>query len=217
MGLSDNIKKIEAYDVSHISGSYAVASCIVFTNLGPQKKEYRLFNIPKDLSGNDVGSIEHVLERRIKYYENPQIRPDVILIDGGKTQLSYSQSVVNKSEYESIKVISIVKGSNRVRATETILSQDGIIELDKYSKAYLVLQEMRDESHRFAITAQRKKKRVSIKRSQLDEINGIGEVLKKRLILKYKSIKNIKSSNIEDLMTVKGINAKMAKLIKKNF
>ena len=123
MGLSDSIKKIEAYDVSHISGSHAVASCIVFTKLGPQKKEYRLFNIPKDLSGNDVGSIKHVLERRIKYYENPEIRPDVILIDGGKTQLSYSQSVINKSEYKSIKVISIVKGSNRVRATETILSQ----------------------------------------------------------------------------------------------
>jgi excinuclease ABC subunit C len=73
---------------------------------------------------------------------------------------------------------------------------------------------MRDESHRFAITAQRKKKRGSIKKSQLDEIDGVGEVLKKRLILKYKSLKNIKSSNIEDLMTVKGINAKIAKLIK---
>ena len=215
MGLSDSIKKIEAYDVSHISGSHAVASCIVFTKLGPQKKEYRLFNIPKDLSGNDVGSIKHVLERRIKYYENPEIRPDVILIDGGKTQLSYSQSVINKSEYKSIKVISIVKGSNRVRATETILSQGGIIELDKYSKAYLVLQEMRDESHRFAITAQRKKKRGSIKKSQFDEIDGIGEVLKKRLILKYKNIKNIKSLNIDELMTVKGINAKIAELIKK--
>jgi excinuclease ABC subunit C len=214
MGLSDSIKKIEAYDVSHISGSHAVASCIVFTKLGPQKKEYRLFNIPKDLSGNDVGSIEHVLERRIKYYENPEIRPDVILIDGGKTQLSYSQSVIDKSKYKNIKVISIVKGSNRVRATETILSQGGIIELDKYSKAYLVLQEMRDESHRFAITAQRKKKRGSIKKSQLDEIDGIGEVLKKRLILKYQNINNIKSAKIEDLMTVKGINAKIAKQIK---
>ena len=214
MGLSDNIKKIEAYDVSHISGSHAVASCIVYTNIGPQKKEYRLFNIPKDLSGNDVGSIKHVLERRIKYYENPEIRPDVILIDGGKTQLSFSQSVLNKSEYRSIKVISIVKGFNRVRATETILSQGGIIELDKYSKAYLVLQEMRDESHRFAIIAQRKKKRGAIKKSKLDDIFGIGTVIKNRLLYKYKSIKTIQSANIEDLMTVKGINVKIAKLIK---
>lgn len=215
MGLLDNVKKIEAYDISHISGSHAVASCIVFTKMGPQKKEYRLFNIPKDLSGNDVGSLEHALERRMKYYENPEIRPDIILIDGGNTQLSFSQSVINKSKYKNIKVISIVKGANRVRATETILSHSGIIELDKYSKAYLVLQEMRNESHRFAITAQRKKKRGSIKKSQLDEINGIGEVLKKRLFLKYKNVKNIKSANIDDLMTVKGINAKIAELIKR--
>ena len=214
LALDKKIKKIEAYDVSHISGSHAVASCIVFSNLGPQKKEYRLFNIPKDLSGNDVGSIEHVLERRIKYYENPAIRPDVILIDGGKTQLSFSQSVINKSRYKNIKVISIVKGSNRIRATETILSQDGVIQLDKYSKSYLLLQEMRDESHRFAITAQRKKKRGNIKKSELDNINGIGNILKKRLILKYKNIKNIKSAKIEDLMTVNGISAKIAKLIK---
>ena len=217
MNLSANIKKIEAYDVSHISGSHAVASCIVFTNLGPQKKEYRLFNIPDSLSGNDVGSLEHILERRTKYYEDPDIRPDIILVDGGNTQLSFSQMVINKSKYKNIKVISIVKGAKRVRATETILSQDGIIELDKYSKAYLVLQEMRNESHRFAITAQRKKKRGNIKKSKLDEIDGIGEVLKRRLITNFKSIKNIKKANKEDLMTVRGINDKIAELIKNNF
>jgi excinuclease ABC subunit C len=89
----------------------------------------------------------------------PNIKPDIILIDGGKTQLKYSKSVIDKSIYNDIEVISIVKGSNRVRATETILADSGVVELDKYSKAYLVLQEMRDESHRFAITAQRKKKR----------------------------------------------------------
>ncbi len=217
MNLSANIKKIEAYDVSHISGSHAVASCIVFTNLGPQKKEYRLFNIPDSLSGNDVGSLEHILKRRTKYYEDPDIRPDIILVDGGNTQLSFSQMVINKSKYKNIKVISIVKGAKRVRATETILSQDGIIELDKYSKAYLVLQEMRNESHRFAITAQRKKKRGNIKKSKLDEIDGIGEVLKRRLITNFKSIKNIKKANKEDLMTVRGINDKIAELIKNNF
>ena len=168
------------------------------------------------MSGNDVGSLQHVLERRIKYYENPKIKPDVILIDGGRNQLNFTQSVIDSSEYDDIKIISIVKGSNRVRATETILSNYGIIELEKYSKAYLLLQEIRDESHRFAITAQRKKKRGSIKRSKLDQINGVGQVLKRRLILKYKNIQNIKEANIKDLMTVKGISDKIAKLIIKN-
>ncbi len=210
----NDINKIEAYDVSHISGDHAVASCVVFSNKGACKKEYRLFNIPKELSGNDVGSLEHVIERRLKYYKNPEVKPSLILIDGGKNQLNYVHSVIDKSNYRDIKVISIVKGINRIRATETILSHDGSVEFDKYSKAYLLLQEIRDESHRFAIAAQRKKKRVSIKKSKLDIIDGIGIVLKKRLILKFKSLKNIKLANIDELMTVKGINDKIATSIK---
>ena len=207
------INKIEAYDVSHISGENGVASSIVFTKTGPEKKNYRLFNIPNHLSGNDVGSLEHVLERRIKYFDDPKIRPDLLLIDGGKTQLKFVNSVLDKSKHRDLKAISIVKGSNRIRATETIISRDGILELDKNSKAFLILQEMRDESHRFAIQAQRKKKRKTISKSQLDSIKGIGNILKKRLLKKFKSIKNIKGANLADLMTVEGINEKMAKLI----
>ena len=214
IGYKKNIKKIEAYDVSHISGNHAVASCIVFSNEGPCKKEYRIFNIPKELSGNDVGSLEHVMQRRIKYYDNKDTKPDLILIDGGINQLNFSQSVIHNSEHNDIKVISIVKGINRIRATETVLSKDGIIEFNKDSKGYLLLQEIRDESHRFAINAQRKKKNAKNRKSQLDKIEGIGEVLKKRLLLNFKSLKNIKSAKIEDLMTVKGINAKIAQLIK---
>jgi excinuclease ABC subunit C len=214
MGLMIPIKRIEAYDVSHISGDHAVASCIVFSKSGPSNKDYRLFNIPKELSGNDVGSLKHVIERRLKYYQDKETRPDIILIDGGKTQLKFAASVIKGSKHKDIKVISIVKGSDRVRATETILSEAGIIEFDKYSKAFLLLQEARDESHRFAIIAQRKKKRGRIKKSKLDEIDGIGEVIKKRLLSKYKSIKIIRRVNIDDLMTVKGINAKIAKQIK---
>ena len=207
------INKIEAYDVSHISGENGVASSIVFTKTGPDKKNYRLFNIPNRLSGNDVGSLKHVLERRIKYFDDPKIKPDLLLIDGGKTQLKFVNSVLDKSKYKDLKAISIVKGSNRIRATETIISKQGILELDKNSKAFLILQEMRDESHRFAIQAQRKKKRRTISRSQLDSIKGIGNILKKRLLQKFKSIKNIKEANLDDLMTVEGINEKMAKLI----
>jgi len=214
LGYKRNMKKIEAYDVSHISGNHAVASCVVFSNEGPCKKEYRTFNIPKALSGNDVGSLEHVIQRRIKYYDNQDTKPDLILIDGGSNQLNFSQSVIHNSEHNDIKVLSIVKGINRIRATETVLSKDGIIEFNKDSKGYLLLQEIRDESHRFAVNAQRKKKNAKNRKSQLDNIEGIGEVLKKRLLLNFKSLKNIKSANIEDLMTVKGINVKIAQLIK---
>jgi len=214
IGLKVPIKRIEAYDVSHISGDHAVASCIVFSDSGPSNKDYRLLNIPKELSGNDVGSLKHVMERRLKYYKDKETQPDIILIDGGRTQLKFATSVIKASKYKDIKVISIVKGSDRVRATETVLSEEGIIEFNKYSKAFLLLQEARNESHRFAIIAQRKKKRGGIKKSKLDDIDGIGKVIKKRLLSKYKSIKMIKTVNVDDLMTVKGINAKIAKLIK---
>ena len=211
------IKKIEGYDISHISGDNAVASCVVFSNLGSLKNNYRLFNIPNYLSGNDIGSLEHVIERRLKYYDNPDIRPDLILIDGGKIQLKFVQKVISKSKYKDLCVISIVKGSNRMRATETILSKNGIVELDKQSKAFLLLQEIRNESHRFALQAQRKKRRDKITKSKLDDINGIGKILKQRLLKKFKNIKNIKSTSIKDLMTVKGINEKIAIEIKKSF
>ena len=208
------INKIEAYDVSHISGENGVASCVVYTKTGPDKKSYRLFNIPNVLSGNDVGSLEHVLKRRIKYFDDPKTKPDLLLIDGGKTQLKFVNAVLENSNHKDLKAISIVKGNKRIRATETIIGRDGILELDKNSKAFLVLQEMRDESHRFAIQAQRKKKRKTIRKSKLDSIDGVGAILKKRILQKYKSIKNIRSTDIKDLMTIKGINEKIAKAIK---
>ncbi len=213
LGMKD-INKIEGYDVSHMSGNNAVASCVVYSKKGPSKKNYRLFNIPKNISGNDIGSLQHVIERRLKYYDNPEAKPNLILIDGGDSQLKFVNNIINNSDHSNINVISIVKGSKRVRATETIISKNGIIELDKYSKAYLLLQEIRDESHRFAIQAQRKKKRNKITKSELDKIKGIGNILKTRLLRKFKSVKKVKLASLDDLMTVEGINEKIANSIK---
>ena len=140
------------------------------------------------------------------------IKPELIVIDGGKTQLKFTRSIIKASIHNDIKVISIAKGGNRVRATETIFSNNGIVEFDKYSKSYLLLQEMRDEAHRFAISAQRKKN--TIKKSKLDLVPGIGPVLKRRLLNKFKNIKSISETSIEDLMTLNGINEKIAQEIK---
>ena len=158
--------------------------------------------------------MENVLNRRLKYFDDKDIKPDLIVIDGGKTQLKFTRSIIKASIHNDIKVISIAKGGNRVRATETIFSANGVVEFDKYSKSYLLLQEMRDEAHRFAISAQRKKKKNTIKKSKLDLVPGIGQVLKRRLLNKFKNIKSVSDASIEDLMTINGINEKIAQEIK---
>jgi excinuclease ABC subunit C len=215
LGLSNDINRIETFDVSHFSGDSAIASCVVFSRMGCFKEGYRLFNIPKEFSGNDIGSLENVINRRLKYFDNKNLKPDLIVIDGGKTQLKFTRSIIKNSAHSDIKVISIAKGSNRARATETILSANGVVEFDRYSKSYLLLQEMRDEAHRFAINAQRNKKKSTIRKSKLDRVPGIGPVLKQRLLNKYKKIKSISEASIEDLMTINGINEKIAQQIKK--
>ena len=213
----NSLNLIETYDVSHISGTHAVTSCVVFNSDGPEKNSYRSFNIPIDLAGDDIGSLKHTLERRIKRYENEYAIPDLILIDGGTNQLNAIQNLLSNSNHKNIKVISIVKGKGRVKATETILSKKGILEIDNKSSAYLLLQEMRDEAHRFAINAQRKKKNKTIKYSELDAIEGVGKKTKQILIKEFKSIKKIKSLSIQELKAIKYINQKTAVSIYNTF
>ena len=203
---------IEGFDISHHSGKNAVASAVRFSSHGPEKNNYRLFNIPNEFSGNDIGSIRNVLERRIKKKSiNPL--PDIILIDGGKLQLKAALSTFSVLAKKSPIVLSIVKGSKRVRSTETILSKEGIIEISKDSPGFLLLQQIRDESHRFAIANNRKKKNKSIKKSSLDNIKGLGPKKKKDLMNYFQSIKSIKSASLNDLCKVSGISIKLAKEI----
>ncbi len=203
---------IEGFDISHHSGKNAVASAVRFSSNGPEKKNYRLFNIPNKLSGNDLASISHVLERRIKKNSiNPL--PDIILIDGGKLQLKAALNTFSVLSKKSPMILSIVKGSKRVRSTETILSKGGIIEMSKDSPGFLLLQQIRDESHRFAISCNRKKKNKSIKRSSLDAIKGLGPQKRKALMNYFKSIQAIKTASVVDICKVSGINIKLAKKI----
>ena len=109
-----------------------------------------------------------------------------------------------------------MKGSKRVRSTETILSKDGIIEMPKNSAGFKMLQQIRDESHRFAINSNRNKKKKSVKFSSLDSLSGVGSIRKKKLIKTFKSLKAIKEASVEELCMVEGISINIAKEIKKN-
>ena len=189
-----------------------VGSCVVFADSGASKKDYRLFNIPNDIAGNDVASMEHVISRRLKYYE--EHRPDLILIDGGRTQLNFTNRILKKFDMKKILVLGIAKGKGRVRATETIYTNKGVLEIDPHSESFKLLNELRDESHRFAINASRKKIRKINKYSSLDSVKGIGPITKKALLKKFKSLKAMKKASKDDLMTIKNINETMASEIK---
>ena len=143
--------------------------------------------------------------------------PDIILIDGGKAQLNSALGVFNSSNTSKPILLSIVKGAKRVRATETILSEQGILEIPINSPGFNLLQQVRDESHRFAITGNRRKQNKTIKYSALDQIAGLGLVKKRNLLNYFKSLDRIKSTNINDLCMVDGISYKLALKIKEAF
>ena len=213
LGLPTSEIKIEGIDVSHHSGSHAVASIVRFSNQGAEKKSYKLYNIPKEYSGNDVGSIAHVLKRRLQRRDEYPL-PDILLVDGGKPQLNAALKTFSAIDCKPPVVLSIVKGSNRIRATETILSEHGIIEFPSASAGFILLQQVRDESHRFAITSNRKKKNKAVKYSILDSVSGLGPSKKNNLLKEFKSLAAIRNSSINELCRTEGISIKIAERIK---
>ncbi|MDB9770293.1 excinuclease ABC subunit UvrC [Gammaproteobacteria bacterium] len=214
LGLDKKNLLIEGYDVSHHAGKYAVASAVKFSNLGPEKKLYKLYNIDPLYAGNDSGSIRHVLHRRLqKVIQNPL--PDIILIDGGLAQLNAALSAFTANHITQPIILSIVKGAKRVRATETILSKQGILEIPVNSPGFNLLQQIRDESHRFAITSNRKKKNKSIRSSILDQIDGLGLKRKKNLLNHFKSLKKLRTASLNEICMVQGISIKLGTKIHK--
>jgi len=201
---------LEALDISHHSGSNPKGSIISLSKNGFKRSNYRIYNIPNELAGNDVASLGYMIDKRI---QSNRKYPDIILIDGGKHQLNFGHKALKKYS-QNIHVLAIVKGQGRIRATETILSKNGILEVDKNSQIFLLLQKARDEAHRFAIRANRRAQAKATKKSALDQIMGIG-IRRKNLLLKhFGSIMRIKEANIEDLSAVKGINHSLAIRIK---
>ena len=212
LGLRKSNLTIEGYDISHLSGSNAVSSCVRFDEDGANKKLYRIYNIPIELSGDDIGSLAYTLKKRVLSKQKRPL-PNIILIDGGHLQLKAILNVFDSLNIKSPLVLSIVKGSKRVRASETILSREGIIEMPKESSGFRLLQEVRDESHRFALQASRKRKQKEFECSELNLIEGVGPTLRKRLLKKFKNIDNIRNASDHDLRLVQGVSKKLCERI----
>jgi len=214
LGLQQSNLTIEGYDVSHLSGSNAVSSCVRFDKGGANKKLYRSYNIPSEFSGDDIGSLTYTLNKRVLSIQKRSL-PNIILIDGGYPQLNAILNVFDSLNVKSPTILSIVKGSKRIRSSETILSRDGVIEMPKDSAGFRLLQQVRDESHRFALHSSRKKKLKELQYSELNLIKGVGPIIKNRLLKKFKNIKNIRNASAHDLLSVQGVSKKLCEQIQR--
>ncbi len=211
---------VEVYDNSHIQGSYSVGSLISFGAEGFIKKRYRKFNIKstKIKSGDDYGMLKEVLERRFsRIIENKKqtdvIIPDLVIVDGGKGQYSVSRKVLDNFGFHDIPIIAIAKGKNRNQGDETFIHETNNIKLSKREPLLFFLQRLRDEAHRFAISSHRMKRKKSLSKSLLDEINGIGRIRKRALLNYFGSARAIESASFDDIKSVDGIKSSVAKKI----
>ena len=210
--IKQDLKKIECYDISHHSGKNAIAGCTVYTSDGKARGEYRTYNISKSNSGNDIGSMIELIERRFLKRERKEL-PDLIIIDGGKVHL---ETIIKKLEESSIKanIISISKGVRRKASFDTIhLSNGKSFSVDRTQVFHQFIQEIRDETHRFSIEAQKRKMRKTSIQSSLDDLYGVGTFRKKQLLRYFGSVDQLKRAGIDDLLKVDGIGKKVAQNI----
>ena len=216
--LKFNVNLIEVYDNSHIQGADSVGALIAFGKDGFIKKRYRKFNIKSEsVKGDDYGMMKEVLKRRfaraLKDETSTKALPDLVLIDGGKGQYSVSREVLNDLGLHELPIIAIAKGKNRNAGDETFFHDGKKFKFQKNDPTLFFLQRLRDESHRFAISAHRAKRRRNLSKSLLDQISGIGRGRKRALLNHFGSAKSVEAASFEDLKSVEGIEEKVAKKI----
>ncbi len=214
VGLQELPKRIECFDISHTQGERTVASCVVFDHQGPVKSDYRRFNINGIQAGDDYGAMKQVLQRRYRrVLENDDKLPDVVLIDGGKGQLSVAVEVLEDFQLaEQIRLVAVSKGPERRAGEEQIhlLARPYPIRLGGASPASHLIQRIRDEAHRFAIIGHRSRRDKARTRSVLEEIEGIGEGRRQELLRFFGGIHEVRRAGIEELARVPGISRKLA-------
>ena len=216
--LKFNVNTIEVYDNSHVQGSDSVGALITFGEEGFVKKRYRKFNIKSQaVMGDDYGMMKEVLKRRfsraLKEESATLGLPDLVLIDGGKGQYSVSRETLNDLGLHELPIIAIAKGKNRNAGNETFFHDGKTFKFKKNDPTLFFLQRLRDESHRFAISAHRAKRGKKLSKSLLDQITGVGRGRKRALLNHFGSAKSVEAASFEDLKSVEGIEEKVAKKI----
>jgi excinuclease ABC subunit C len=216
--LKNNVSLVEVYDNSHIQGTSSVGAMVTFGNEGFIKKRYRKFDIKtKNSEQDDYAMLREVLNRRFKRAilkkENYLTFPDLLLIDGGKGQYSTAREVLNELGLYDIPIIAIAKGKLRNSGNETFFYNEKIFKFEKNDPTLFFLQRLRDEAHRFVINAHRAKRQKGIRRSLLDQINGIGSIRKRALLNHFGSAKAVESASFDEIKSVEGVEEKVAKKI----
>lgn len=215
---STPIKRMECFDISHTMGESTVASCVVFNREGPDKSEYRRYNIKGITPGDDYAAMKQALTRRFDKVNAQGKIPDIVFIDGGLGQLRMAQEVVNE-KFVGIEVvptlIGVAKGESRKPGLETLIFGDTeeSFSLPDDSPALHLIQHIRDESHRFAITGHRNKRQKTRNTSSLESIPGIGPKRRKALLQYLGGIQQVKGASVAELAKVPGISPEMAQTI----
>ena len=216
--LKNNISLVEVYDNSHIQGTNSVGAMVTFGDEGFIKKRYRKFDIKtRNAEQDDYAMLREVLTRRFKRAilekENYLTFPDLVLIDGGKGQYSAVREVLNELGLYDIPMIAIAKSKLRNSGNETFFYNGKTFKFEKNDPTLFFLQRLRDEAHRFAINVHRAKRQKGIRRSLLDQINGIGSMRKRSLLNHFGSARAVESASLEEIKSVEGVEEKVAKKI----
>ncbi len=208
-------KRIECFDISHSMGEAAVASCVVFNQDGPVKSDYRHFNISGITPGDDVAAMNQVILRRFRRLQrDAAVMPDVILIDGGKTQLAAAHEAIAELGIENILLAGVSKGPLRKPGFESIhIKGRPPMHLPATSLALHLIQQIRDEAHRFAITGHRARRGKARRQSVLESIPGIGAKKRRELLRYFGGIQGIAYASLDEILKVPGISRSLAERI----